>query len=84
MRTDIEIAQSAAMLPISQVAAAAGIDEDLLEHYGKVKAKITVAADADEEAAKVAAQQAISNALEGKTVRKVIYVAGRLVNIVAN
>ena len=37
-----------------------------------------------EEAAKAAAQQAISNALEGKTVRKVIYVAGRLVNIVAN
>ncbi|MCI8341381.1 MAG: leucine--tRNA ligase [Eggerthellaceae bacterium] len=51
---------------------------------GKVKAKITVAADADEEAAKAAAQQAISSALEGKTVRKVIYVAGRLVNIVAN
>ena len=51
---------------------------------GKVKAKITVAADVDEEAAKAAAQQAISNALEGKTVRKVIYVAGRLVNIVAN
>ncbi len=42
MKTDIEIAQSAAMLPISQVAAGAGIDESLLEHYGKVKAKIDI------------------------------------------
>ena len=40
MKTDIEIAQGAVMLPISQVAAAAGIDEELLEHYGRVKAKI--------------------------------------------
>ena len=39
MKTDIQIAQEATLLPISQVAAAAGIDEDLLEHYGKVKAK---------------------------------------------
>ena len=37
MKTDIEIAQSANMLPISQVAAQAGIGEDLLEHYGLVK-----------------------------------------------
>ncbi len=42
MKTDIEIAQSAQMLPISQVASKAGIDEDLLEHYGKVKAKIDI------------------------------------------
>ncbi|MDE6840049.1 MAG: formate--tetrahydrofolate ligase, partial [Oscillospiraceae bacterium] len=42
MKTDIEIAQSAAMLPISQVAARAGIDEGLLEHYGRVKAKIDI------------------------------------------
>ena len=40
MKTDIEIAQGASMLPISQVAAKAGIGEDLLEHYGRVKAKI--------------------------------------------
>ena len=43
MKTDIEIAQSAKMLPISQVAANAGIDGSLLEHYGKVKAKIDTA-----------------------------------------
>ena len=40
MKTDIEIAQGANMLPISQVAAQAGIDGELLEHYGRVKAKI--------------------------------------------
>ena len=42
MKTDIEIAQSAAMLPIAQVAEKAGIDESLLEHYGRVKAKIDI------------------------------------------
>ena len=42
MKTDIEIAQSAALLPISEVAARAGIDEALLEHYGRVKAKIDI------------------------------------------
>ena len=40
MKTDIEIAQGANMLPIDQVAAQAGIDGGLLEHYGRVKAKI--------------------------------------------
>ncbi len=40
MKTDIEIAQGANMLPIGQVAAQAGIDGELLEHYGRVKAKI--------------------------------------------
>ena len=43
MKTDIEIAQSAAMLPIAQVAEKAGIDVGLLEHYGRVKAKIDIA-----------------------------------------
>ena len=42
MKTDIEIAQSANLLPISQVAAGAGIDEDLLERYGRAKAKIDI------------------------------------------
>ena len=40
MRTDIEIAQAAKMLHISQVAARAGIGEELLEHYGRYKAKL--------------------------------------------
>ena len=42
MMTDIEIAQSTEMLPIRTVAEKAGIDEELLEYYGKVKAKIDI------------------------------------------
>jgi len=41
MKSDIEIAQEAKMLPIKEVAAGIGIDEDELELYGKYKAKIS-------------------------------------------
>lgn len=41
MKTDIEIAQEAVMLPIKEVAEKAGIDEEYLEFYGKYKAKIS-------------------------------------------
>ncbi|MEY8352236.1 formate--tetrahydrofolate ligase [Lachnospiraceae bacterium 54-53] len=41
MKTDIEIAQEAEMIPIKEVAASYGIDEDELELYGKYKAKLT-------------------------------------------
>ncbi len=41
MKTDIQIAQEAAMLPVKDVAAAYGIKEDDLELYGKYKAKLT-------------------------------------------
>ncbi len=41
MKTDIQIAQEAAMLPIREVAANYGIAEDDLELYGKYKAKLT-------------------------------------------
>lgn len=41
MKTDIEIAQEAVMLPIKEVAEKAGIKEDELELYGKYKAKIS-------------------------------------------
>ena len=41
--SDIEIAQSSAMLPITEVAAKLGIGEDDLELYGKYKAKISPA-----------------------------------------
>ena len=41
MKTDIQIAQEATMLPIKDVAAALGIKEDDLELYGKYKAKIS-------------------------------------------
>jgi len=41
MLSDIEIAQSAKMLPIAQVADKLGIDQDELEFYGKYKAKLS-------------------------------------------
>ena len=41
MKTDIQIAQEAQMLPIKEVAANAGIAEDDLELYGKYKAKLS-------------------------------------------
>ncbi len=41
MKSDIEIAQSAKLLPITEVAKALDIDADDLELYGKYKAKIS-------------------------------------------
>ena len=40
MKTDIEIAQSAVMAPITEIAAKAGIDDKYLEQYGTYKAKV--------------------------------------------
>ena len=39
-KSDIEIAQETEMLPITEIAKKAGIDEKYLEQYGKYKAKI--------------------------------------------
>jgi formate--tetrahydrofolate ligase len=44
MKSDVEIAQSAHMLPITEVAAELGLDGDDLELYGKYKAKISLQA----------------------------------------
>ncbi len=41
MKTDIQIAQEAKLLPIKDIAASMGIDEDDLELYGKYKAKLS-------------------------------------------
>ena len=46
--TDIEIAQSCEMKPITEIAASAGIDEAMLEPYGKYKAKIDLSLPGDE------------------------------------
>jgi leucyl-tRNA synthetase len=53
---------------------------------GKVRGKITVAADADEKSIEAAAliEPKVAEALKGKTVRKVVVVPGKIVNIVAN
>ena len=50
---------------------------------GKVKARITVAADAADDDVKAVALEAVKAAVEGKDLKKVIVVPGRLVNIVA-
>ena len=53
---------------------------------GKVRSRILVAADADQKTLEAAAlaDERISELLEGLTVRKMVVVPGRLVNIVAN
>ena len=71
------------------------VDESALERdsidmvvqvNGKVRARMTVAADADKPAVEALAveQPNVDRFLEGVTVRKVIVVPGKLVNIVAN
>ena len=50
---------------------------------GKVKAKITVAADAAEDSIRETALEAIADAIAGKDIKKVIVIPGRLVNVVA-
>jgi leucyl-tRNA synthetase len=60
--------------------------EILVQVLGKPKARIMVPAEADKDAMEklVLENEDIKQAIEGKTVRKVICVPGRLVNIVAN
>lgn len=63
-------------------------DEKLIivQVNGKLRAKITVAADASKEQVEALgfAEESVNKFTEGKTVRKVIYVPGKLLNIVAN
>jgi leucyl-tRNA synthetase len=60
--------------------------EIVVQILGKVRGKVTVPAGADEKALEAAAlgDEKIQAQLAGKTVKKVIVVPGRLVNIVAN
>jgi leucyl-tRNA synthetase len=53
---------------------------------GKVRSRIVVAADADAAAMEAAAlaDERIRELIEGRTVRKVVVIPGRLVNVVAN
>lgn len=52
---------------------------------GKVRASITLAADADKQSTEelALAQDNVQRALDGKTIRKVIVVPGKIVNVVA-
>ena len=60
--------------------------EIVVQVLGKKRGTVTVAADASQEVIEAAAMAAetVKPHVEGKTVRKVIYVPGKLVNIVAN
>ncbi len=59
--------------------------EIAVQIMGKVRGKVTVAADADESAVmeKVMADEKLKSMLEGKQIIKTIYVKGKLMNIVA-
>ena len=46
-KSDIEIAQEAEMLPITKVAEKVGLTEDMLEPYGRTKAKVDIHSLAD-------------------------------------
>lgn len=52
MKTDIEIAQSAVIKPVTEVAKRLGLTEDDLELYGKYKAKLPLSLIDDKKAAK--------------------------------
>ena len=58
----------------------------IVQVNGKLRAKLTVAADATQAdvEASANADENVSKFTEGKTVRKIIYVPGKLLNIVAN
>ena len=53
---------------------------------GKVRGKITVAADADQDAVEKAAfaEPNVTKFTDGLTIRKVIFIKGKLLNVVAN
>jgi leucyl-tRNA synthetase len=58
----------------------------IVQVNGKVRAKLTVAADADQASVeKVAFDDAtVNKVIDGKTIRKVIYIKGKILNVVAN
>ncbi|WP_144465965.1 leucine--tRNA ligase [Bacillus sp. FDAARGOS_235] len=58
--------------------------EIVVQIIGKVRAKLTMSKDASKEEMEQLALEAIKEQIEGKTVRKVIVVPGKLVNVVAN
>ena len=57
--------------------------EIVVQIKGKVRAHIDVAADASKDELEAQAKEAVAAQLEGKDIKKVIVVPGRLVNIVA-
>ena len=78
----------ARVVPISPVADDAAMVEDeklvVVQVNGKVRGKVTVAADADQDTVLSTAQadENVNRHLEGVSIRKVIYVPGKLLNLV--
>ena len=72
-------------MPVVQVEAARAEEIEVpVQVNGKMRARVSIAADASDDAA-IAAAKADANVqkfMEGKPVRKAIYVKGKLVNIV--
>ena len=60
--------------------------EIAVQIMGKVRGTIVIPADADQDAAVAIARanEDIERHLEGKTIRKIIFVPGRILNFVAN
>lgn len=58
--------------------------EVVVQVNGKLKAKVVIPKDSSQEEMEQFAKEKVSSELEGKTVRKVIVVPNKLVNIVAN
>lgn len=74
MKTDVQIANEATLLPISEVADRLGIAPELIDNYGKYKAKVDLAAlDVDRPNGKLILMTAITPtpAGEGKTTTNV-------------
>jgi leucyl-tRNA synthetase len=67
----------------SEEAAKAQTVEIAVQIKGKLRARIQVPADASKDELEAAAREAVASWIEGKDVKKVIVVPGRLVNIVA-
>ena len=60
--------------------------EFIIQVNGKLRDRLMLSKDADEEAAKSAALASakVKEHTDGKTIRKIIFVPGKLLNIVAN
>ena len=77
------------LAPWPQADKAALVEDEkliIVQVNGKVRAKMTIAADASKESIEASAKEQpnVQQFIEGKTIRKVIVVPGKLVNIVAN
>jgi len=77
---------SAGWPQVDEEALACDTIELVVQVNGKVRGRVQVPAEADRESIEAAAQanENVARFIEGKTVRKIIVVPGKLVNIVAN